>query len=54
MSKEEIALELTKLIYPIAHHDNKMSNQKQKQEELVTNLYNYIFSNMTDSKHSEA
>ncbi len=46
MSKEEIALELTKLTYPQSQHDNKMNDSKQKPEEVITNLYNYIFQNL--------
>lgn len=54
MSKEEIALELTKLVYPTAHHDNKASNTTQTPEQLITNLYNYIFNNITDSKQNKS
>lgn len=46
MSKEEIALELTRLAYANAEHKNKLSGQSQPAEEVVTNLYNYIFNHM--------
>lgn len=46
MSKEEIALELTKLAYGNAQHDNKLQSKGKKTEEIVTELYNYIFANL--------
>lgn len=52
MSKEEIALELTKLAFGHAQHDNKLFSQSKKPEEVVTNLYNYIFTHM-DSEPSK-
>ena len=50
MSKEEIALELTKLSYP---HALKAAGMKQTTvvvEEVVTDLYNYILKNMDCSE----
>ena len=46
MSKEEIALELTKLTYGNALHNNKMQSKGKSPEEIVTELYNFIFANL--------
>lgn len=51
MSKEEIALELTKLAFGHAQHDNKISGSSKKPEEVVTNLYNYIFTHMNTEQN---
>lgn len=51
MPKEEIALELTKLAFGYAQHDNKMSNPSKKPEEVVTDLYNYIFTRMDSEQN---
>lgn len=45
MSKEEIALELTKLVY----HETSMGNGSDVEydkKKLVTDVYNYIYSNV--------
>ena len=52
MSKGEIALELTKLAYDSAIHANKLTNNSKKPEEVVTELYNYIFTNMGHSEQN--
>ncbi len=52
MSKEEIALELTKLTFGYAQNSNKLSGNSKKPEEVVTDLYNYIFTHM-DSEQSK-
>lgn len=46
MTREEIALELTKLAYSGATRENKATGKTQKAEEVITALYNYIFSNL--------
>lgn len=51
MSKEEIALELTRLAYVNAERKNKSSGQPQPAEEVVTNLYNYIFTHMDSEQN---
>lgn len=53
MSKEEIALELTKLAFSKAQQESKMFNNPAKSEETVTNLYNYIFKNLACSAQNE-
>lgn len=53
MSKEEIALELTKLSYVHSQHENKLHSAGKNPEEVVTELYNYIFSNLLDSEHNK-
>lgn len=51
MSKEEIALELTKLTFGHAQHDNKLSNPSKKPEEVITEVYNYIFTHMDSEQN---
>lgn len=46
MSKEEIALELTKISYPNALRKAETSIKDVKVEKVVTELYNYILNNM--------
>ncbi len=50
MSKDEIALELTKLAYEYALHNNKLSSPSKKSEEVITDLYNYIFTHMNSEQ----
>lgn len=45
MSKEEIALELTKLAYHGAAKDNTLGKEEDAKK-VVTDLYNYIFNNV--------
>jgi len=53
MSKEEIALELTKLAYNNAALQNKIKGHAETPEKVVTDLYNYIFSNMNCKESNE-
>ncbi len=51
MSKEEITLELTKLAYERTQPDKGSS--KKPEEEVVTNLYNYIFTHITGTEQNK-
>ena len=47
MSKDEIALELTKLSYPyVIKNENVKGNYNAR--EIVADLYNHIFTNIPD------
>lgn len=52
MSKEEIALELTKLSYKDAVH-RAGADGKYDIEKIVTELYNYILNNVNHSEPSK-
>lgn len=53
MSKEEIALELTKLSFDAALLKVKERGEKPDSQKVVVELYNYIFENLTDAGHDE-
>ena len=53
MSKDELALELTKLAYDNSALQNKIKGYTETPEKVVTDLYNYIFSNMNYKEPNE-
>lgn len=54
MSKEEIALELTKLSYNKYIGEKTISNKNGVDaEKEITNLYNYIYENLKVSEESK-
>lgn len=53
MSKEEIALELTKLSFDRAIKNEEKSGKIPNAEKVVTDLYNYIFSNISNSEQGK-
>ena len=46
MSKDEIVLELTKLVYEQAIKDSHASESDDNVEKIVADLYNYFFDNI--------
>ncbi|MBP3604748.1 MAG: hypothetical protein J6J79_11425 [Lachnospiraceae bacterium] len=53
MSKEEIALELTKISYSNALMEAQLTQDDVGAEEVVTNLYNYIYENLNVSEQNK-
>lgn len=52
MSKDEIALELTKLSYPyVIKNENAKGNYNAK--EAITDLYNHIFTNIKEPEQNK-